>query len=109
MVVLYDGSCPFCCSVVDVLRSFLKPGEIVSFYSFDRLDAHPYIKSYGISSFKSVICINDGSLFYKSDAVFCVIGILRSPYNFLYVFNILPRFFLDSCYDFIARRRLFLK
>ncbi len=58
-----------------------------------------------ISDPETVVFIEDGTAYFKSDAIFRIVAQLRWPWQPLRAFAILPRGFRDWCYSLIARNR----
>ena len=107
--VLYDHTCPFCCSIIKRLSTLIKINDI-SFVHLDSIKGNKLITKYNIKHKNTVIYINHKNrVFTKSIAVLNLIKLMRFPYNLIYVFNILPTFFLNLCYDFIAKNRMYIK
>ena len=58
-----------------------------------------------ISSPETVVFVERGTAYFKSDAIFRIIAKLRWPWQPLRVFEILPRGLRDWAYSLIARNR----
>ena len=67
--------------------------------------AQPIITQYNLDGIDSVIVIEEGRAYIKSDAVFRIVSRLRWAYRWLVVFRIIPRFLRDWMYDILARNR----
>ena len=53
----------------------------------------------------SIIAIEDGKFYERSDAALKIASGLAQPWPLLGIFRILPRFFRDWVYDLIAKNR----
>ena len=105
--VLYDGDCTFCCNIVERVSSLVQARKIL-FYSFRSAEGQKLIFTYSIKKLNSVIYINEGKIFFKSEAVLNICKHLEFPYKYYYAFNIMPNFLLNIGYDFIAKRRKYI-
>ena len=56
-------------------------------------------------SFKTIILINEGIVYYKSTSFLKIVRHLRFPWPFLSVSYIVPRFIRDWIYDLVAANR----
>ena len=104
-IVLYDGECQFCNKWICFVKSKSQKNEI-SFLPFDSNKAITILEDYKITNQDSVVYIKNDVVYLKSRAVLKICRQLKFPYNLLQCLTILPAFLLDSCYDFIAKRRL---
>ncbi|MEE2953545.1 MAG: DUF393 domain-containing protein [Bacteroidota bacterium] len=103
--LLYDGDCSFCSSIVHKVSS-VKGDSLIIFVPFKSIQAKELIALHSINDINSVIYINSESkIYFKASAVLNICKILKFPYYFLYSFNILPNYFLNLLYDFVARNR----
>jgi predicted DCC family thiol-disulfide oxidoreductase YuxK len=53
----------------------------------------------------SVLLYKDSNVDIKSNAILKIIEVVGFPYNLFLVLKILPKSFLDYCYDLIATNR----
>ena len=104
-IILYDGECPFCNKWICFVKSKLQKNEI-SFLPLSSSKAINLLEDYKITNQDSIVYIKDDVVCLKSRAVLKICRQLKFPYNLLQCLTILPAFLLDSCYDFIAKRRL---
>ena len=107
--LLYDQECPFCCSIVKKVSSLINNIDI-SYIHLKSKKGKKLINKYYLHNINSVIYINHNSkVFIKSNAILNLSKYMNSPYNLLYILNIIPRHLLDLAYDFIARNRMRIK
>ena len=104
--LLYDKQCPFCCSIVKKVSSLIKNIEI-SYVHLKSKKGTELTTKYSLENINSVIYINHNKkVFIKSNAILTLSKHMKSPYNLLYILNLIPRYLLDLGYDFIARNRM---
>ena len=107
--LLYDKECPFCCSIVKKISSLIKDIDI-SYNHLKSKKGEELITKYSLENINSVIYINHNrKVFIKSNAILNLSKHMNSPYNLLYILNIIPRRLLDLGYDFIAKNRIRIK
>ena len=112
-IVFYDGLCGFC----DVSIQWLLAHDTDKKLRFAPLQGetaramknrHPEIPE----NLDSILFleISEGSekLTWHSSAAFAIASVLPSPWSWLRVFRILPRFFTDFCYQTFARYRYYV-
>ena len=102
IVIYYDGICFVCSSVIDALIKMDK-NNILYFSPLQSNYAKSSINKEFLKEMDSVIVIKNEKIFSKSYAAFVVLRELRSPLR--YLFYLVPTFFADFIYDFIAKRR----
>ena len=102
IVIYYDGICFVCSSVIDALIKMDK-NNILYFSPLQSDYAKSSINKKFLKEMDSVIVIKNEKVYSKSDAAFVVLRELRSPLR--YLFYLVPTFFADFIYDFIAKRR----
>jgi len=105
-VILFDGVCNLCNSSVNFViehdpDGFFKLGTLQS------EKAHKYLASYDLENDEiiTVILIENGKVFTKSDAALRIAKQLRGPVKLAWIFIILPRFIRDPVYNWISRNR----
>lgn len=108
-VILFDGICNLCNRFVSIIIHIDKKKKF-SFSSLQSAEAKILIKSANLPEGLSydpdtVILINDGEVFFKSDAILKIAEQLAFPWKALYWFRILPLSFRDWIYRFIAKNR----
>ena len=102
IVIYYDGICFVCSSVIDALIKMDK-NNILYFSPLQSDYAKSSINKKFLKEMDSVIVRKNEKIFSKSNAAFVVLRELRSPLR--YLFYLVPTFFADFIYDFIAKRR----
>ena len=102
IVIYYDGICFVCSSAIDALIKMDK-NNILYFSPLQSNYAKSSINKEFLKEMDSVIIIKNEKIFSKSYAAFVVLRELRSPLR--YLFYLVPTFFADFIYDFIAKRR----
>ena len=102
IVIYYDGICFVCSSVIDALIKMDK-NNILYFSPLQSNYAKSSINKEFLKEMDSVIVRKNEKIFSKSNAAFVVLRELRSPLR--YLFYLIPTFFADFIYDFIAKRR----
>lgn len=91
-VVLFDGVCNLCNGLVQFII---------------RRDPHARFKFAPMTSFAddTMVLVEHGRRFVRSDAVLRIARQLRAPWPLLFVFIVVPRPLRDWAYDVVARRR----
>ena len=102
IVIYYDGICFVCSSAIDALIKMDK-NNILYFSPLQSDYAKSSINKKFLKEMDSVIVRKNEKIFSKSNAAFVVLRELRSPLR--YLFYLVPTFFADFIYDFIAKRR----
>lgn len=104
-VILFDGVCNLCNGFVGFIierdhHQIFRFSSLQSEFGQATLKAHQL----PLNEFYSVILMEDGQVFQKSDAVLRIAHHLPG-YKWLSVFEFLPRFFRDLIYELVARNR----
>jgi|TARA_B100001996_G_scaffold331566_1_gene280275 predicted DCC family thiol-disulfide oxidoreductase YuxK len=102
IVIYYDGICFVCSSAINALIKMDK-NNILYFSPLQSNYAKSSINKKFLKEMDSVIVRKNEKVFSKSYAAFVVLRELRSPLR--YLFYLVPTFFADFIYDFIAKRR----
>lgn len=104
-VLLFDGVCNLCNGAVQfVLKHDTK--KAFRFASLQSGVAEHLLQPYGdLKKLSSVVLLENGNLFQKSNAVLKVINYLPWYWQWMRVFWIMPRFLRDAVYDWIAKNR----
>jgi predicted DCC family thiol-disulfide oxidoreductase YuxK len=105
-VVLYDGVCNVCNGSV----RFILPRDRRSYFRFASLQsfaAERLLTACGRTpgALDSLVLIEDGRCYDRSDAVLRIAGRLRFPWSLARGFGIVPRPIRDGLYTFFAARR----
>lgn len=104
--MLYDGICNFCnASVQFILKR--DPAGYFSFAAQQSDYGEKLMREYGIdpASEDTLILIEDGKVFTRSDAALRIAGKLSGPWRFLSLLTAVPRSLRNGIYTFIARNR----
>ena len=102
IVIYYDGICFVCSSAINALIKMDK-NNILYFSPLQSNYAKSSINKKFLKEMDSVIVRKNEKVFSKSYAAFVVLRELRSPLR--YLFYLVPTFFADFIYDFVAKRR----
>lgn len=103
-IVFYDGECGFCNSSVQFILNHKKAPFY--FVSLQSSLAKTLLAPYNITiQLDTIYYLKNGMLYDKSSAVLQITKRLKGAYPALFVFYILPKFFRDIFYNFIAKRR----
>lgn len=105
-IVLFDGYCNLCNTSVN----FIIKNDVKRNFRFTQLQSETgkrIIAEYKIpdKNFDSVILHQNKKIFLKSSAVLEIIKQLQFPFNLFIIFKIIPKYFRDKVYDFIASNR----
>lgn len=106
-IVLFDGVCNLCNSVIQYVIKHDKK-DIFRFVSLQSDLGQNILKHIGIDSknIDSVILYEPGiAYYYKSNAAFEIAKSLGGFFSIGIVFRIIPTAFRNSIYDFIAKNR----
>ena len=103
-IVFFDGFCTLCNISVDRLMRMDKHQRL-RYASLQGETAKAMLPAELMKDVDSVICLNKGKTFVKSDAAFEVLRVLGGGWAFFRIFKILPRSIRDSVYDWVARNR----
>lgn len=90
--VVYDGHCNLCITSVRFLQRHARPGTL-------EFVANPAADQ------RTVVVIDDGVEYRKSDASLHLLRYLRFPWPALRVVAVVPRPVRDAVYDVVARNR----
>jgi len=102
IVIYYDGICFVCSSAINALIKIDK-NNILYFSPLQSNYAKSSINKKFLKEMDSVIVRQNEKFFLKSYAAFVVLRELKSPLR--YLFYLVPTFFADFIYDFVAKRR----
>jgi predicted DCC family thiol-disulfide oxidoreductase YuxK len=109
-VVLFDGVCNLCHSAVRfIVRN--DPAGRFRFAALDSEAGRSLLAEAGVDAAggsggpDSVVLIENGRVYRRSEAALRIAGSLRLPWRLLAPLRRLPRTGRDAAYDFVARRR----
>ena len=105
-VLLFDGHCHLCSGAVQfILKHESSPALIFaslqSAYALRLLSGSTVHDTLG----NSLVLIENGRFFERSDAAIRICRYLRYPWKLLTILKIIPRAIRNLVYDFIARKR----
>jgi predicted DCC family thiol-disulfide oxidoreductase YuxK len=105
-LVLFDGVCNLCNAVV----RFIIPRDPRGHFQFATLTSEAAGRVLGFLPGAaplpdSVVLVEDGQVFTRSDAALRICRRLTFPWPLAYALIVLPRGFRDHVYDAVARRR----
>lgn len=105
-LVLFDGVCNLCNGAVVFIIKRDKAGKIMFASLQSELGRAQLIRN-GLDpdALHSIIVIENGKLFQRSDAVLHIAAKMDGAWSWLWIFRIIPRFFRDPLYDLVARFR----
>jgi predicted DCC family thiol-disulfide oxidoreductase YuxK len=105
-VILYDGNCNLCNYTLQFIlkRDKLK---IFSYLSLQSNQAEELLKTIRLDQpgIDSVIFIENGRAYFKSEAFFRIAKKLGGFYRLIAIFRIFPKRISDWVYDVIAKNR----
>jgi predicted DCC family thiol-disulfide oxidoreductase YuxK len=104
-VVLYDGACSLCDSVVTFIVAHergptLNFAPLTSAFAAGVVAANP-----AVAGLDSVLLVEDGRAHARSEAALRIARYLRWPWRGLAALRLLPHFLRDAAYDAVAARR----
>lgn len=94
VIVYFDGVCGLCNRFVDFL---LKHDKRKS------LKLAPLQNTQ--ENINTIVLSIDGQEYYKSEAAIKAIASLKGPWTLVLLFLVIPKFFRDAIYDWVARSR----
>lgn len=105
-IILFDGVCNLCNGFVDFIIRFDKK-RIFKLGALQSVEGLRLLKEKGLDdlSLSSVVLITNKAVFKESRAVLEILKALGGLWSIFYVFIILPAFFRDAMYRWIAKNR----
>lgn len=105
-ILLFDGVCNLCSGLIRFILTRERDTDI-QFVSLQSEKARTIFKEYNIGDHEldSIVFIENGKVFDRSDAVLKVIKHLRNPWRLLSIFIIVPSFIRNEIYSLIAKNR----
>ena len=102
-ILFFDGVCNLCSGVVTFILNHEKDQDLL----FAPLQSAPgqQVSANLEAKLDSLILLEKGQLYVRSDAALKVAKHLRKPYSWLHFLSFLPRGLRDMVYDLIARNR----
>ena len=104
--ILFDGVCNLCNGFVQFVIA-RDPEARFRFGALTSPAAAEVLRQAGVTGPlpDSVILIEEGQAYFRSDAPLRIARRLTFPWSLLYGLAIVPRFIRDPIYDFVAARR----
>jgi predicted DCC family thiol-disulfide oxidoreductase YuxK len=105
-IVLFDGVCNLCEASVQFILLRDKLGYF-KFASLQSNFAQTFLSEKGLktSNFDSIVLIENGQIYQRSDAALRIARKLSGAWKIFYVLIVIPKFFRDAVYNFIANNR----
>jgi len=104
-IMFFDGECIFCSKAIQFFIKIDKE-EIIRYTTLQSDEGQSVMKKLNIDSdMDSVVVIDKGEYFVKSDVTFRLLKKIGLPYSALNVLGFLPRSFRDFFYDIVANNR----
>ena len=102
IVIYYDGICFVCSSAMNTLIK-MDRHNVLYFSPLQSKFAKSTIDKKYLETMDTVIVKRDKKFNTKSNAAFVILEELKNPLR--YSFYLVPSFFADFVYDFVAKRR----
>ena len=104
--ILFDGVCNLCNGFVQFVIA-RDPQARFRFAALTSDAAQSLLRQSAVSTPvpDSIVLIEDGRAYFRSDAALRIVRHLTFPWPLLYAFAIVPRFIRDGVYDVVAARR----
>ncbi len=105
-ILLFDGVCNLCNRWVNYVID-RDPAAHITFGPLQSDSARALLEEHKLSSEKmdSVVLIDQGKVYQKSDAILRLAGYLKGPVRLMRAGWLVPRTLRDLLYDLIARKR----
>ena len=104
-VILFDGTCAFCERSVRFIAT--RDNGYFKFGASQNAEGQALLAQFGTTreAARSLILIEDGRIYLRSDAVLRVARRMRTPWSYARVFLIVPRPLRDVVYRMVAAVR----
>lgn len=105
-IILFDGTCAFCERSVRFIAT--RDRGFFRFGASQNPEGRALLERFGTTreSARSIILIEDGQLYLRSDATLRIAGHLRAPWKYAQVLLWVPRPLRDTVYRFVAAIRV---
>lgn len=105
-ILLFDGVCNLCSRLIRFILTHERDTDIL-FVSLQSEKARTIFKEYNIGHHEldSIVFVENGKVFERSDAVLRVGHYLRNPWRLLTIFKIVPSFIRNGIYSVVAKSR----
>jgi predicted DCC family thiol-disulfide oxidoreductase YuxK len=106
MIVLFDGLCNLCSASVRFIVA-RDPAARFRFASLQSPAAQALLAPFGApaTALESVVLLDEGRLYTRSDAALRIARALRPPWPLCTALLAVPRPLRDALYEFVARHR----
>lgn len=108
IILFFDGDCSLCNKTVQfIIKHEKNIKEPILFCSLQVTYAKQVLEKYhyNFKELNTLVLLVDNKVFYKSDAALNIATYLKSPYRWLTVFKIVPKFIRDSVYSYVSNNR----
>lgn len=107
-IVLFDGVCNYCNSVVNQLIRHDREG-VLRFAALQSSGGQQLLQKHGLplQYFDSFILIDGGKVYKKSSAAIRLYNKLGWQWKWTQLFKIVPLFIRDGIYDYFAKHRYY--
>ena len=104
-IILFDGTCAFCERSIRFIAT--RDNGHFKFGASQNPEGRALLARFGTTreAAKSLILIEDGRIYLRSEAVLRIAARMNAPWKFAAVFLVLPRPLRDLVYRFIAAIR----
>ena len=105
-IVVFDGMCNLCSSVVDFI-SARDSRNAFTYVPIQSLRGQQLLEAHGVSidQVDTFLLIDNGDALVRSDAAIAIAAELRRPWNLLATLRLVPRPIRDGVYSFVAKNR----
>ncbi len=103
-IVFFDGFCGLCSEFVDFVLKIDKKSQF-KFSPLQSEFAGRLLSPDYTQDLSTVVIIIDGKTFTKAQGVLQLFKKVGGAWSLLSLFRFLPNFFLNFCYDYIAKHR----
>lgn len=106
LIILFDGYCNLCNTTLRFIIKRDKKKEF-QYFPLQSQETKNLLEKLSLPELNTdtVILVEKGKVYYKSDAILHILNKLGKGYKLLLVFRILPKQFRDKVYDWIASNR----
>ncbi|GAB3330539.1 thiol-disulfide oxidoreductase DCC family protein [Marivirga atlantica] len=103
-IIFFDGVCNLCNGAVNFIID-CDPDAKFKFAALQSEVAKKKLPQERVQHVDSIVLLKQGKTFIKSEAALLIAKELKFPWSMFQVFLIIPKFFRDPLYNFIAKRR----